>query len=125
RFGITTKFVEISDLNQVRDAIGPRTKAIFIESLPNPRVDVPDFDGLAAIAKEKGIPLIVDNTAATPVLFRPIEHGANIVVHSATKYIGGHGTAIGGVIIDGGNFPWNNGKFPEFTEPNPGYHGLR
>ena len=125
RLGITTKFVEIGDLDQVRDAIGPKTKALFIEALPNPRVDIPDFDALAEIAKEKGIPLIVDNTAATPVLFRPIEHGANIVVHSATKYIGGHGTAIGGVIVDGGNFPWNNGKFPEFTEPNPGYHGLR
>ena len=120
RLGITTKFVEIGDLDQVRDAIGPKTKALFIEALPNPRVDIPDFDALAEIAKEKGIPLIVDNTAAKPVLFRPIEHGANIVVHSATKYIGGHGTAIGGVIVDGGNFPWNNGKFPEFTEPNPG-----
>jgi len=125
RFGINTKFVEITDLDQVRDAIGPRTKAIFVESLSNPRVDIPDFEALSAIAKEKGIPLIVDNTVATSVLFRPIEHGANVVVHSATKYIGGHGTAIGGVIIDGGNFPWNNGNFPEFTEPNPGYHGLR
>lgn len=125
RFGITTKFVEIRDLDQVRAAISPKTKAIFVESLSNPRVDIPDFENLSAIAKEKGIPLIVDNTVATSVLFRPIEHGANVVIHSATKYIGGHGTAIGGVIVDGGNFPWNNGKFDEFTEPNPGYHGLR
>lgn len=125
RFGITTKFVEIRDLDQVRDAIGPKTRAIFVESLSNPRVDIPDFEGLSTIAKEHGIPLIVDNTVPTPAIFRPIEHGANIVVHSATKYIGGHGTAIGGVIVDGGNFAWDNGKFPEFTEPNPGYHGMK
>ena len=125
RFGITTKFVEISDVAAVKAAIGPKTKAIFLEALPNPRLDIPDFEALAQVAREAGIPLIVDNTAATPVLFNPIAHGANIVIHSATKYIGGHGTALGGVIIDAGNFPWNNGKFPEFTEPNPGYHGLR
>ncbi|MFO0696286.1 MAG: O-acetylhomoserine aminocarboxypropyltransferase/cysteine synthase [Polyangiales bacterium] len=124
RFGITTKFVEASDLDQVRSAIGPKTRAIFLEALPNPRLDIPDFDAIGKIAKEAGIPLIVDNTAATTVLFQPLKHGANIVVHSATKYIGGHGTSVGGVIVDGGNFPWNNGKFPEFTEPNPGYHGL-
>lgn len=125
RFGITTSFVEISDLDRVRSAISARTKAIFVESLSNPRVEIPDFEGLAAIARDARIPLIVDNTIATPVLFRPIEHGANVVVHSATKYIGGHGTAIGGVIVDGGNFAWDNGKFPEFTEPNPGYHGMK
>ena len=125
RFGITTKFVEISDLAAVRAAIGPKTKALFIESLPNPRLDIPHFEGLAAIAKEAGIPFVVDNTVATALLINPIQYGANIVIHSATKYIGGHGQAIGGVIIDAGNFPWNNGKFPEFTEPNPGYHGLR
>jgi O-acetylhomoserine (thiol)-lyase len=124
RLGITTKFVEINDLAAVKAAIGPKTKALFIESLPNPRLDVPDIEGLAKIANEAGIPLIVDNTAATPALLNPLKHGAHIVVHSATKYIGGHGTAIGGVIVDGGTFPWNNGKFPEFTEPNPGYHGL-
>ncbi len=124
RLGITTKFVEINNLAEVKAAIGPKTKALFIESLPNPRLDVPDIEGLAKIANEAGIPLIVDNTAATPALLNPLKHGAHIVVHSATKYIGGHGTAIGGVIVDGGTFPWNNGKFPEFTEPNPGYHGM-
>jgi O-acetylhomoserine (thiol)-lyase len=125
RLGIHTKFVEIGNLAEVAAAIGPKTKAIFIESLPNPRLDVPDFEGLAEIANRAGIPLIVDNTAATPALLNPIKHGAHIVVHSATKYIGGHGTAIGGVIVDAGTFPWNNGKFPEFTDPNPGYHGLK
>jgi O-acetylhomoserine (thiol)-lyase len=125
RLGINTKFVEIGNLAEVEAAIGPKTKAIFIESLPNPRLDVPDIEGIAKISNRAGIPLIVDNTAATPVLLNPIKHGAHIVVHSATKYIGGHGTAIGGVIIDAGTFPWNNGKFPEFTDPNPGYHGLK
>ena len=86
---------------------------------------MPDFEALGAIAKAAGIPLVVDNTATTPALLNPLKHGANIVVHSATKYIGGHGTSIGGVIVDGGSFPWNNGKFPEFTEPSPGYHGLK
>ena len=125
RFGITTRFVEISDLAAVKAAISPKTRALYIEALPNPRLDIPDFEALARIAHEAGIPLIVDNTAATPVLFNPLRHGADIVVHSATKYIGGHGAALGGVIVDGGTFPWNNGKFPEFTDPNPGYHGLR
>ncbi|MBK9032596.1 MAG: O-acetylhomoserine aminocarboxypropyltransferase/cysteine synthase [Myxococcales bacterium] len=125
RFGITTRFVAIDDLAAVRAAIGPRTKALFIEALGNPRLDVPDLAALAQVAKDAGIPLIVDATAVTPALVNPIAHGANIVVHSATKYIGGHGTAIGGAIVDGGNFDWANGKFPEFTEPNPGYHGLK
>ena len=125
RFGITTRFVDSNDLAAVAAAIGPRTRALFIEALGNPRLDVPDFAALAAIAKDAGIPLVVDATAVTPVLVNPIAHGANIVVHSATKYIGGHGTAIGGAIVDGGNFDWSNGKFPEFTEPNPGYHGLK
>jgi O-acetylhomoserine (thiol)-lyase len=125
RFGITTRFADTNDLAAVAAAIGPRTRALFIEALGNPRLDVPDFAALAAIAKNAGIPLIVDATAVTPVLVNPIAHGANIVVHSATKYIGGHGTAIGGAIVDGGNFDWSNGKFPEFTEPNPGYHGLK
>lgn len=125
RLGITTKFVEISNLADVAAAIGPKTKAIFVESLPNPRLDVPDIAAIAEIANRAGIPLIVDNTAATPMLLNPIKHGAHIVVHSATKYIGGHGTAIGGVIVDSGTFPWNNGKFPEFTGPNPGYNGLK
>jgi O-acetylhomoserine (thiol)-lyase len=125
RLGIHTKFVEIGNLADVEKAIGPKTKAIFVESLPNPRLDVPDLAGLAAIANRVGIPLIVDNTAATPALLNPLKHGAHIVIHSATKYIGGHGTAIGGVIVDGGTFPWNNGNFPEFTDPSASYHGLK
>jgi len=125
RFGITTRFVDSNDVGAVGAAIGPRTKAVFIEGLGNPRLDVPDLAALAAITKAAGVPLIVDNTAVTPALSNPIAHGANIVVHSATKYIGGHGTAIGGAIVDGGNFAWDNGKFPEFTDPNPGYHGLK
>jgi O-acetylhomoserine (thiol)-lyase len=125
RFGIHTRFVEVSDLVAVKRAIGPKTKAIYLETLGNPRLDIPDFEAIGAIAREAGIPVIVDNTAATAVLANPLAHGANVVVHSATKYIGGHGTSIGGVIVDGGNFAWDNGKFPEFTEPNPGYHGLK
>ena len=125
RLGIRTKFVEASDLAAIRAAIGPKTRALYAETLGNPRLDVTDLEELGKIAKEAGIPFIVDATATTPALLRPIEHGANIVVHSATKYIGGHGQAIGGLIVDAGNFPWNNGKFPEFTEPNPGYHGLK
>ena len=125
RFGIHARLVDIGKLDQVRAAINEKTKAMYLETIGNPRLDVPDFEAVGAIAAEAGIPLIVDNTLATPALFRPLEHGANIVVHSATKFIGGHGTSIGGVIVDGGNFPWNNGRFPEFAEPSPGYHGLR
>jgi len=124
RLGIKTRFVEASDLEAIRAAIGPRTRALYAETLGNPRLDVTDLAELGKIAKEAGIPFVVDGTATTPVLVRPIEHGANIVVHSATKYIGGHGQAIGGLIVDAGNFPWDNGKFPEFTDPSPGYHGL-
>ncbi len=125
RLGIRTKFVEGADFAAIRAAIGPKTRALYAETLGNPRLDVTDLEELGKIAKDAGIPFIVDNTATTPALLRPIEHGANIVVHSATKYIGGHGQAIGGLIVDAGNFPWNNGKFPEFTDPNPGYHGLK
>ncbi|OJH40179.1 O-acetylhomoserine aminocarboxypropyltransferase/cysteine synthase family protein [Cystobacter ferrugineus] len=125
RLGIQARFADVNELETVRAAIGPRTKALYLESIGNPRLDIPDFEALGAIAKEAGIPLIVDNTGLSPALFNPLRHGANIVVHSATKYIGGHGTSIGGVIVDGGNFPWNNGRFPEFTDPNPSYHGLR
>ena len=125
RVGIRTRFVEATDFAAIRAAIGPKTRALFAETLGNPRLDVIHLEELGKIAKEAGIPFIVDNTATTPVLLRPIEHGANIVVHSATKYIGGHGQAIGGLIVDAGNFPWDNGKFPEFTDPNPGYHGLK
>ncbi|ATB28147.1 O-acetylhomoserine aminocarboxypropyltransferase/cysteine synthase family protein [Melittangium boletus] len=125
RLGIQARFVDANNPDAVRAAIGPKTKALYIEAVGNPRLDIPDFEALGAVARDAGIPLIVDNTALSPALFNPLRHGANIVVHSATKYIGGHGTSLGGVIVDGGTFPWNNGRFPEFTDPNPGYHGLR
>ena len=125
RLGINTRFVEVSDLDAIRNAVNENTRAIYVESLGNPRLDVPDFAAIAEIAREAGVPFVVDNTATTPALLNPIAHGAHIVMHSATKYIGGHGNAIGGALVDGGNFPWDNGKFPEFTEPNPGYHGLK
>jgi O-acetylhomoserine (thiol)-lyase len=125
RLNIRTRFVEIGRHDEVRAAIGPKTRVLFAETLGNPRLDVVDLEALGKIAREAGIPFVVDNTATTPVLVQPLKHGANIVVHSATKYIGGHGQAIGGLIVDGGNFPWDNGKFPEFTDPNPGYHGLK
>ena len=125
RLGINAKFVEVGDLDAIKAAVNDKTRAIYVESLGNPRLDVPDFEGIAKIAQDAGVPFVVDNTAATPSLVNPIKYGANIVVHSATKYIGGHGTSIGGVIVDGGNFPWDNGRFPEFTEPNPGYHGMK
>ena len=125
RLGITTRFVDIENLAEVEAAITDKTRALFIESLPNPSLVVPDIEGLAAIATKHKIPLIVDNTCATPALLNPLKHGAHIVVHSATKYIGGHGTAIGGVIVDGGTFDWSSGKFPEFTDPNPNYHGMK
>jgi O-acetylhomoserine (thiol)-lyase len=125
RLGIRTRFVEVSDLEAVKAALGPKTRALYVESLGNPRLDVPDLEALGALAREAGVPFIVDNTAASPALVRPLEHGAHLVVQSATKYIGGHGQAIGGVIVDGGTFPWDNGRFPEFTQPNPGYHGLK
>jgi len=124
-FGIETTFVDGGDPKNFERAIRPNTKAIFIETLGNPNSTVVDVDALSDIAHRHGIPLIVDNTFATPYLFRPIEHGADIVVHSATKFIGGHGTAIGGVIIDGGRFDWAaNDKFPGLSKPNPSYHGV-
>lgn len=125
-FGITTTFVNGDDPDNFKKAIKPNTKAIFIESLGNPNSNIIDIKAVADIAHENGIPLIVDNTFATPYLLRPIEHGADIVVHSATKFIGGHGTSIGGVIIDSGKFDWEaSGKFPSLTEPNPSYHGVQ
>ncbi|MEN0062627.1 MAG: PLP-dependent transferase [Myxococcota bacterium] len=124
RLGITTHFADATKPESIEAAITPQTRAIYLESLPNPLLVVPDFEAIADIAKRHQIPLIVDNTAATPALVNPLEHGANIVFNSLTKYIGGHGQAIGGIIVDGGNFDWTQGKFPEFTEPNPGYHGL-
>ena len=124
-YGVTTTFVDPSDIANFENAIRPNTKALFIETFGNPNGNVIDVDAVAAIAHAHKIPLIIDNTFATPFLFRPIEHGADIVVHSATKFIGGHGTTIGGVIIDSGNFDWKaSGKFPQFTEPEASYHGI-
>ncbi len=123
RQGITTTFVNSRDPEAFRAAITPQTRAIYIESLGNPKLDVPEFEVLGAIAREAGIPLIVDNTLPSPYLLNPLKHGANIVVHSATKFLGGHGTSIAGVIVDGGTFDWKNGKFPEYTEPFAAYHG--
>jgi O-acetylhomoserine (thiol)-lyase len=123
-YGIATTFVDSSDFKQVEAAIQENTKALFVETLGNPNCNIADIDRLSEIAHSKGIPLIVDNTLATPYLLRPIEHGADIIVHSATKFIGGHGTSIGGVIVDGGKFDWTSSdKFPGLTEPDPGYHG--
>ena len=124
-YGITTTFVDIFNEEEVKNAIKDNTKAIFIETLGNPHSDVVDIEKIAKIAHSHKIPLAVDNTFATPYLVRPIEYGADIVVHSATKFIGGHGTTIGGVIIDSGKFDWEgSGKFPSLTEPNPSYHGV-
>lgn len=126
RIGINVKFTSGDKPEEFERMIDNKTKAVYIETIGNPQFNIPDFDAIAEVAKKYGIPLIVDNTCgACGCLFRPIEHGANIVVQSATKWIGGHGTSIGGVIIDGGNFNWGNGKFPLFTEPSEGYHGLK
>lgn len=124
RYGIRSRFVNPDAVKNFTAAVNGKTKAIFIETLGNPGINIVDFDALAEQARTKGIPLIVDNTFATPYLFRPFEHGANVVVHSATKFIGGHGTSIGGVIVEGGDFDWSNGRFPGFTDPEPGNHGL-
>lgn len=124
RFGITTTFVDPDKTENFAQNIKENTRAIFVESVGNPKLDVLDLKAISKIAEDHGIPFIVDNTLPTPALLRPIEHGANIVIHSLTKYITGNGTTLGGVIIDAGNFDWTNGKFPEFTEPSPGYHGL-
>jgi O-acetylhomoserine (thiol)-lyase len=123
KLGRTAKFVNSRDPEAFRKAITPKTRALYIETVGNPKLDVPDFEAIAKIAHEAGIPLVVDNTVGVG-LVRPFEHGADIIVTSATKYVGGHGTSIGGVIVDSGKFKWNNGKFPEFTEPDPSYHGL-
>ncbi|MCD7810339.1 MAG: O-acetylhomoserine aminocarboxypropyltransferase/cysteine synthase [Ruminococcus sp.] len=125
QYGIKTTFVDIHNFDEVRAAVQPNTKAIFIETLGNPNSDIADIDKLAEIAHENKIPLVIDNTFGTPYLIRPIEHGADIVVHSATKFIGGHGTTLGGVIVDSGKFDWEaSGKFPSLVEPNPSYHGI-
>jgi O-acetylhomoserine (thiol)-lyase len=123
KLGRTAKFVNSRDPEAFRKAITPKTRALYIETVGNPKLDVPDFEAIAKIAHEAGLPLVVDNTVGVG-LVRPFDHGADIIVTSATKYVGGHGTSIGGVIVDSGKFKWNNGKFPEFTEPDPSYHGL-
>ncbi len=125
-YGIESTLVDIHDLTEVEAAIQPNTKALYIETLGNPNSDIPDIAALAALAHSHGLPLVIDNTFGTPYLIRPIEHGADIVVHSATKFIGGHGTTLGGVIVDGGTFDWAaSGCYPWISEPNPSYHGVR
>ena len=126
RLGIETRFAESDDPEQFGQLIDGKTKAVFLETIGNPRLSVPDFEAIAEVAHRHGVPVVVDNTfGAGGYFFRPLEHGADIVTHSATKWIGGHGTSIGGVIVDGGRFDWRNGRFPNFTEPSDGYHGLR
>ena len=124
KHGIKTHFVDPQEPENFRRAITPKTKAIFAETIGNPGLNVLDIESVAKVAHEAGIPLIIDNTLATPYLSRPIEHGADIVIHSATKWLGGNGTTMGGVIVDAGKFDWNSPKFPGFTEPDPSYHGL-
>ncbi len=125
QFGVSTTFVDAHDLAEVENAIRPNTKAIYLETLGNPNSDIPDIDAIAAIAHKHGLPVVVDNTFGTPYLIRPIEHGADIVVHSATKFIGGHGTTLGGVIVDSGKFDWKaSGKYAPIAAPNPSYHGV-
>ncbi len=124
KIGISTRFVDGRDIEGFRAAIDDRTRAFFLELVGNPKLDVLDLERIAAVAHEAGVAVIVDATTVTPYLWQPLKHGADIVVHSATKYIGGHGTSIGGVIVDGGKFDWANGRYPEFTTPDPSYHGL-
>ncbi|MDD6966154.1 MAG: O-acetylhomoserine aminocarboxypropyltransferase/cysteine synthase [Firmicutes bacterium] len=125
QYGITATFVNAHDLQEVEAAIQPNTKAVYLETLGNPNSDIPDIDAIAAIAHKHGLPLVIDNTFGTPYLIRPIEHGADIVVHSATKFIGGHGTTLGGIIVDSGKFDWKaSGKYAPIAEPNPSYHGV-
>ncbi|GHO77343.1 O-acetylhomoserine aminocarboxypropyltransferase [Ktedonobacter sp. SOSP1-85] len=124
-WGVNTIFVDSNDAENFRRAVTPRTRAFYGETIGNPRGDVLDIEAVAAIAHEVGVPLVVDNTFGTPYLCRPFEHGADIVVHSATKFIGGHGTSIAGVVVESGKFPWDNGKFAHIVDPSPGYHGVR
>jgi O-acetylhomoserine (thiol)-lyase len=124
KIGITTRFVDGRDIEGFRKAIDGKTKAFFLELVGNPKLDVLDLERIAAVAHEQGVAVIVDATTVTPYLWQPLKHGADIVIHSATKYIGGHGTSIGGVIVDGGNFDWANGRYPEYTTPDESYHGL-
>jgi O-acetylhomoserine (thiol)-lyase len=125
RFGIACTFVDPHEPKHFREALQPNTRAVFLETIANPQLNVIDLEAVAQIAHDHGVPLVVDNTLASPYLCRPIEHGADIVVHSVTKYLGGHGTTLGGAIVESGRFPWDNGKFPEMVEPSKGYHGVR
>jgi O-acetylhomoserine (thiol)-lyase len=125
QFGIDATFVDGADTDGFRRALRPNTKAIYTETIGNPQLDVADLQALAEIAHAAGLPLVVDNTLASPYLCRPFEHGADIVVHSVTKYLGGHGTTMGGIVVESGKFPWDNGNFPQMTEPSRGYHGVR
>src|SRR5512142_1006284 len=125
RLGIDVKFIDPSDTGNFRKALTKKTKAIFAESVGNPKLDTLDFAAISKVAHDAGVPLVIDNTMATPFLLRPFDHGADIVIHSATKFIGGHGTSIGGIVVDSGKFDWGNGNFPNFTEPDPSYHGLK
>ena len=124
QYGVETSFVDIHDLEEVKAAIRPNTKAIFIETLGNPNSDIPDIEAVSALAHANGIPVVIDNTFGTPYLIRPLEHGADIVVHSATKFLGGHGTTLGGIIVDGGKFNWSPEKYPGIAAPNPSYRGV-
>lgn len=125
QFGVSTTFVDAHNLKEVESAIRPETKAIYLETLGNPNSDIPDIDKIAEIAHKRGLPLVIDNTFGTPFLIRPLEHGADIVVHSATKFIGGHGTSLGGIIVDGGKFDWKkSGKYKPIADANPSYHGI-
>ena len=124
QYGIETSFVDIHDPDEVRAAVRPNTRAIFIETLGNPNSDIPDIEAISEIAHENGIPVVIDNTFGTPYWIRPLEHGADIVVHSATKFLGGHGTTLGGIIVDGGKFNWSKEKYPAIAAPNPSYHGI-
>jgi len=124
QFGIDTTFVDAGDPQAFRAALRPTTKCLYAETIGNPQLNVPDIEGIADIAHAAGVPLVIDNTLASPYLCRPIEHGADIVVHSLTKYLGGHGTTMGGILVESGTFAWDNGNFPQMTEPSRGYHGV-
>jgi O-acetylhomoserine (thiol)-lyase len=125
QFGIDTTFVDSDDPENFQSAVKANTKALYVETIGNPQLNVADLSAIAQIAHDAGIPLVVDNTLASPYLCRPLEHGADIVIHSVTKYLGGHGTTMGGVLVESGKFPWDNGNFPQMTEPSRGYHGVR
>ncbi len=125
QLGIEATFVDSDDAENFRHACKPTTKALYVETIGNPQLNVVDLDAIAAIAQHAGVPLVVDNTLASPYLCRPFEHGADIVIHSLTKYLGGHGTTMGGIVVESGKFPWDNGRFPQMTEPSRGYHGVR